>query len=151
MSIPSIRSGAGITKSGTSLGGVAWTILGQTYKPVQLSAGSFAFEALFPPGTFVPPHIHHNEDKYIRMLSGTFALWFDGEALSAGPGDLIRMPRGLKHGIANTSDRDVHALFWFAPARDLYAMFTALDGRTDPAEVMRIVTAHNVEFLTSEQ
>ena len=46
---------AGVTPSGHSLGGAVWDIPGQTYKPVQHSAASFAFDTPFPPGTFVPP------------------------------------------------------------------------------------------------
>jgi hypothetical protein len=49
---------AGITRAGEGLDGVVWRILGQTYKPPQHCAESFAFDTLFPPGTFVPPHIH---------------------------------------------------------------------------------------------
>ncbi len=48
----------GITRHGESLDNIVWDILGQTYKPVQLSEASFAFDTLFPPGTFVPPHFH---------------------------------------------------------------------------------------------
>ena len=46
---------AGVTPSGQSLDGAVWDIPGQTYKPVQHSAASFAFDPPFPPGTFVPP------------------------------------------------------------------------------------------------
>ena len=49
---------AGITKAGTGIDGIVWTILGQTYLPKQVSESSFAWHATFPPGTFVPPHIH---------------------------------------------------------------------------------------------
>ena len=45
----------GVLKSGDSVGGVVWDVMGQTYKPVQHSKASFAFDTLFPPGTFVPP------------------------------------------------------------------------------------------------
>lgn len=61
---------AGIARSGDSLDNVAWDVTGQTYTPVQLSAASFAFDALFPPGTFMPPHIHSDQDGSIRVLDG---------------------------------------------------------------------------------
>jgi hypothetical protein len=54
--------------------GAGHNILGQTYKPVQLSASSFAFDTLFPPGTFVPPHFHPDQDEFIRVLEGEFDL-----------------------------------------------------------------------------
>ena len=142
-----IESDAGITKSGTGLGGVVWDILGQTYKPVQYSTGSFAFETLFPPGTFVPPHVHPDQDEFIRVMSGEFSIWLNGEDLTAGPGDLIRMPMGSQHGIFNKSGQDVRALFWVAPALKLYELFTELDRKTDPGEVVRIAAGYNVHFL----
>ena len=138
---------AGVTTAGHSMDGVVWDILGQTYKPVQHSAASFAFDTLFPPGTFVPPHIHPEQDEYIRVLEGTFALWLDGADVSATAGDLVRLPRGSAHGIFNKSVSPVRALFWVAPALDLYGLFHRLNGLTDPAEVVRISATHGVEFL----
>jgi quercetin dioxygenase-like cupin family protein len=137
----------GITRYGESLDNVVWSILGQTYKPVQLSESSFAFDTLFPPGTFVPPHFHPDQDEFIRVLEGDFDLWLDGEDLKATKGDLIRMPMGSKHGIFNRSNADTRALFWVAPARKLYDLFTKIDKLTDPAEVVRIATSHNIHFL----
>ncbi len=138
---------AGVTPAGEGLSGVVWDILGQTYKPLQMSAASFAFDTLFPPGTFVPPHIHPEQDEYIRVLEGRFDLWLDGAESAAVAGDLVRLPRGGAHGIFNKSGAAVRALFWVAPALDLYELFTKLDGLTDPGEVVRISAMHGVTFL----
>ena len=137
----------GITRYGESLDNVVWQILGQTYKPVQLSEASFAFDALFPPGTFVPPHFHPDQDEFIRVLEGDFELWLEGEALSATAGDLVRMPMGSKHGIFNRSGANTRALFWVAPARRLYDLFVQIDRVADPAEAVRIAADFNVHFL----
>ena len=137
----------GITRSGESLDNVVWDILGQTYKPVQLSEASFAFDTLFPPGTFVPPHFHPDQDEFIRVLEGDFALWLEGEELQATVGDLIRMPMGSKHGIFNRSGANTRALFWVAPSRRLYDLFVQIDRVADPAEVVRIAANYNVHFL----
>ena len=141
----------GVTRAGESLEGVVWTIMGQTYKPVQLSQSSFAFDTLFPPGTFVPPHVHPVQDEFIRVLEGRFDLWLDGEELSVGAGDLIRLPMGSKHGIFNRSDAPTRALFWVAPARRLYELFVQLDGLADPAEFVRRAAACNVQFLAPDE
>ena len=104
-----MASATGITRHGESLGNVVWDILGQTYKPVQLSEASFAFDTLFPPGTFVPPHFHPDQDEFIRVLEGDFDLWLDGEDLKASAGDLVRMPMGSRHGIFNHSPTPTRA------------------------------------------
>jgi quercetin dioxygenase-like cupin family protein len=137
----------GITRSGEGLDDVVWNILGQTYKPVQFSESSFAFDTLFPPGTFVPPHFHPDQDEFIRVLEGDFDLWLEGEEQKAGAGDLIRLPMGSKHGIFNKSSANTRALFWVAPAKRLYELFVRIDGVADPAEVVRIAAEHNIHFL----
>ena len=137
----------GITRKGETINNVVWNILGQTYRPVQLSASSFAFDTLFPPGTFVPPHFHPDQDEFIRVLEGDFDLWLDGADLKASAGDLIRMPMGSKHGIFNRSAASTRALFWVAPSRKLYDLFVQIDKLTDPAEVVRIAAGYNIHFL----
>ena len=145
MSIP--ETTRGVMSAGGSIDGIVWNILGQTYRPVQYSAASFAFDTLFPPSTFVPPHVHPTQDEFIRVLEGRFELMLDGETLSAQAGDLICLPKGLAHGIFNRSGNDVRALFWVAPARGLYELFTRIHDVADPAEVVRIAAEHEVEFL----
>ena len=137
---------AGITRAGESLDGVVWHILWQTYKPVQYSKTSFAFDTLFPHGTFVPHHIHPDQDEFIRVLEGEFDIWLDGKEFKANAGDLVRMPTGSLHGIFNNSGGPTHALFWVTPSQRLYDLFVQLNNLADPAEVMRISTEYNVHF-----
>ena len=146
-----MASESGVTRGGDSIGGVVWDVMGQTYKPVQVSDASFAFDTLFPPGTFVPPHVHPDQDEFIRVLEGSFDLWLDGEETSAAAGDLVRLPLGSRHGIFNRSAAPTRALFWVAPARRLYDLFVQLDGLRAPEEVVRRSAEHNVHFLPPDQ
>ena len=68
---------AGVTRANEGLDAITWNILGQTYVPKSLSADSFAWHATFPPGTFVPPHIHTTQDEFIYMLEGRLDLVLD--------------------------------------------------------------------------
>ena len=138
---------AGVTRSSEGLEGVAWNILGQTYTPKEESEASFGWHALLPPGTFVPPHIHPTQDEFIYMLEGRLDLELGEQKSHAGPGDLIRLPKGHAHGIYNNGSVDVRCLFWVAPARKLRALFEKLHILSDPAEVVRISEAHEVNFL----
>ena len=140
----------GITKAEDGIDGIRWNILGQAYVPKQLSEHSFSWHATFPVGTFVPPHIHPTQDEFIYMLSGRFDLMLDGQDVVAEPGDLIRLPLGIPHGIFNKTDTDVKCLFWVSPSRRIYDLFWALHnlGPTpDPAQVVAISAAHEVDFL----
>src|ERR1700758_5114823 len=74
---------AGITKNSTGIEGISWNILGQTYVPKSLCESSFSWHATFPPGTFVPPHIHPTQDEFIYMFEGRFDLVLDGKDVTA--------------------------------------------------------------------
>ena len=117
---------AGITKANTGLDGIVWNILGQTYVPKQLSEASFAWHATFPPGTFVPPHIHPTQDEFIYMLEGRMDATIDGKDFVATAGDVIKLPMGLPHGLFNKSDQVIKCFFWVTPTRKLYDLFWAI-------------------------
>jgi quercetin dioxygenase-like cupin family protein len=139
----------GITRAGDGLDGIAWNIQGQTYVPKEVSEQSFAWHATFPAGTFVPPHIHPTQDEFIYMLEGELELVMDGREMKAGPGDLVKMPMGIPHGIFNKSGETVKCLFWVAPTRRLYDLFWAIHSMTEqnPAEVVALSARHEVDFL----
>jgi quercetin dioxygenase-like cupin family protein len=140
---------AGVTKAGTGVDGIIWNILGQTYVPKQVSEQCFSWHASFPPGTFVPPHIHPTQDEYIYMLEGRFDLMLDGKDFIATAGDLIRLPQGFAHGIFNKSDQAVKCLFWVTPTRKLYDLFWAIHSmkEQEPADVVALAARFEVSFL----
>jgi quercetin dioxygenase-like cupin family protein len=140
---------AGITKANTGIDGIVWNILGQTYVPKQLSENSFAWHATFPPGTFVPPHIHPTQDEFIYMFEGRFDLLIDGKDFVASAGDLIRLPMNIPHGIFNKSDQPVKCFFWVTPTRKLYDLFWAIHSMKEqkPDEVVALSARYEVMFL----
>jgi len=140
---------AGITKANTGIDGIVWNILGQTYVPKQVCENSFSWHATFPPGTFVPPHIHPTQDEFIYMFEGRFDLVIDGKEFVSHPGDLIRLPMGIPHGIFNKSDQPVKCFFWVTPTRKLYDLFWAIHSMKEqkPDEVVALSAKHEVMFL----
>jgi quercetin dioxygenase-like cupin family protein len=138
---------AGVTKAGKGISNLTWNILGQTYVPKALTESSFSWHAVLPPGTFVPPHIHINQDEFIYVLEGRFDLVLDGKAATANAGDFIRLPMGIMHGLCNKSDQPIKCLFWVSPTGKLFELFKKIDGLPDPAEVTRLAALHDVNFL----
>ncbi|RDJ23115.1 cupin domain-containing protein [Bosea caraganae] len=140
---------AGVTKANQGIDGISWNILGQTYVPKTLSADSFSWHATFPPGTFVPPHIHPTQDEFIYLLEGRLDLVLDGEESHATAGDLIRLPRNVPHGLFNKSDATVKCLFWVAPTGRLYDLFWAIHSMPEqnPAEVVALSAKYEIDFL----
>ncbi|XDA96833.1 cupin domain-containing protein [Sulfitobacter sp. LCG007] len=142
--------GKGITEDGTGFDGLEWDILGQRYFPKAICDSSFAFETNSEPGQFVPVHIHPDQDEFILVQEGELDLKLDGEWSKAGPGDLVRMPRGVPHGYFNKSDKPCRALFWVSPAGRLKDLFVALDRQTDIQRIIALSAEHDVEFLPEE-
>jgi uncharacterized cupin superfamily protein len=136
----------GVTPARAGLDAVAWNILGQVYVPKQHTEDSFAWHATFPIETFVPPHTHTKQDEYIFVLDGRIDLLMGGERMSAGAGDLVRMPRGIPHAFFNNSGKAVTALFWAAPAGRLAELYPRLHNVADSAEVVRIAREYDVFF-----
>ena len=127
--------------------GLVWHILGQIYVPKTHNADLFLWHATLPPGTFVPPHVHAAQDEFLHIVEGRLEFWLDGTEKAGGPGDVVHLARSVPHGIFNRSGGTVRTLFGVAPSRSLWALFTAIDGVADPAEVVRLAGLHEVEFL----
>ena len=56
------------------------------------------------------PHAHDDDEIYV-VCRGKGRMTVDGESAEVGPGDVIEIPGGLTHSIANVGDGD---LLWFA-------------------------------------
>jgi quercetin dioxygenase-like cupin family protein len=140
---------AGITRANDGLDGIRWNILGQIYVPKHLTEHSFSWHATFPPDTFVPPHSHPTQDEYLYILEGRFEFVLDGRDEAAAPGDLVRLPMGVPHGIFNRSGAPAKCLFWVSPTRKLYDLFWGIHTMPDPTpdKVVALSAEHEVNFL----
>jgi quercetin dioxygenase-like cupin family protein len=139
----------GITRANEGIQGISWNILGQTYVPKNHTDQCFSWHAIFPPGTFVPPHIHPDQDEYIYMLEGKLDFVLANSEAQATPGDLIRLGRGIPHGIFNKSDQTVKVLFWVTPTQKLYDLFWGIHNMKEqtPEAVVALSAEHNIHFL----
>ena len=138
---------AEVTPAGGSVDGVVWNVLGQTYVPKSRSESSTSWHATLPAGTFVPPHIHPNQDEFVHILTGELEYILDGKEGVAKPGDMLCMPRGVMHGLFNRSGAEMTCLFWVSPSDKIWALFETLSGMTDPDAVVKASALHNVDFL----
>ncbi|WP_306120773.1 MULTISPECIES: cupin domain-containing protein [unclassified Roseitalea] len=137
----------GVTRADEGVQDRSWNVVGHTYTPKLLCNNAFLWHAVIPDGTGVPPHIHPTQDEWINVLTGNLEVEFGDDVHKAGPGDMIRMPMGIAHAIWNRSGAEATCVFGVAPARKLFDLFIALDGVTDPEELVRLSAAHEVDFL----
>ena len=137
----------GITAAGEGQDEVSWNVLGHRYFLKAHGASCCCFETFDPPGTFVPLHIHPEQDEFIRVIEGTFDLQIGDRKLQAGPGDLVRMPMGIPHAYYNNSNAPTRALFWVSPAGKLKELFDRLHNLADIDEAIRVSALHEVDFV----
>ena len=137
----------GVTQAGAGQDQVVWNVLGHTYFLKAHCATTFCFETLDPPGTFVPLHVHPNQDEFIFMLEGVLDLQLGDTKTQAKPGDLVRMPKGIPHAYFNNGAVAARALFWVSPAGTLKDLFDELHNLTDVDEVVRLSALHEVDFV----
>ena len=138
---------AGVTAAKDSVEGHVWNVVGHIYTPKLLSANAFIWHAVVPDGTFVPPHVHPTQDEWIEILDGHLEFEFGADVHTAGPGDIVRMPMGKPHAFYNRSGTAATCVAGVAPARRLFDLFIALNGVSDPEELVRLSALHEVNFL----
>jgi mannose-6-phosphate isomerase-like protein (cupin superfamily) len=63
-----------------------------------------------------PLHTHANEDGFIYVLSGRLGAQVDDVTVDVGPGEVVLIPRGIKHTFWNPTTAEAVALEFFAPA-----------------------------------
>ncbi|MBX9581485.1 MAG: cupin domain-containing protein [Gemmataceae bacterium] len=79
--------------------------------------GKYAlWEALVPPGSGPPPHVHSREEEGFYVLEGEITFTVDGERVVAKAGTFANMPVGTPHSFKNESGRPARLLISVAPA-----------------------------------
>lgn len=103
-------------------------------------------DALIPPGGGPPPHVHTREDETFYILEGEMTFMRDESTITAGPGDMVHMPRGTKHAFRNNSDQQVRMLFSCTPS-GLDAMFLEVGVPLQPGDPPAPVTDDAIATL----
>jgi quercetin dioxygenase-like cupin family protein len=82
------------------------------------TGGRFALlEHTIPPRALAAPmHTHEREDEFSLVLEGRVGAQVGDEVLVAGPGELIRKPRGVPHAFWNAGDEEARLLELISPA-----------------------------------
>jgi uncharacterized cupin superfamily protein len=80
-----------------------------------------------PVGFGVPMHLHHDEDEVCYVLEGEITFETGSAAQTAGPGTLVRLPRGVAHAFRNASGEPARMLVVTSPGGQLQALMRDLD------------------------
>jgi mannose-6-phosphate isomerase-like protein (cupin superfamily) len=80
-----------------------------------LDAISFCVEDQSP-GTKMRIHKHMNNDEIIFIQKGEGTLTLGEESIEVKSGDVVFVPRGVWHGLHNTSKENLRMVFQYSPA-----------------------------------
>jgi mannose-6-phosphate isomerase-like protein (cupin superfamily) len=80
------------------------------------SGDTALIEHTLPPrGLGAPLHRHANEDEYSYVLEGRLGAQLGNKSVEAGPGELVRKPRGQWHTFWNAGDEPLRFLEIISP------------------------------------
>jgi mannose-6-phosphate isomerase-like protein (cupin superfamily) len=100
-------------------GGISRWVFGDTYTMKltgELTNGSISLiEASVPAGGGPVPHTHANEDEIFYLQSGELEFVSGERAFTAGPGDVVFIPRTTVHRFRNPGIRPATMLFMYTP------------------------------------
>lgn len=65
-----------------------------------------------PPGGFVPPHTHADEEEGYYVLDGEMKMFLGAELVELKAGDFVHVPEQTVHGYRNDSSRPCRFLAW---------------------------------------
>lgn len=94
-------------------------------------------------------HTHERDDEYSLVLAGRVGAQVGEEVVDAGPGDLVRKPRGVPHAFWNAGDEEARLLEIISPAgfETFFAEASPLlstDGPPDLAALAAIQARHGL-------
>jgi quercetin dioxygenase-like cupin family protein len=72
-------------------------------------------EASIPPGAGPAAHAHSDTDETFYVLAGELEMLGGDAHFRAGPGDLVFVPRGSRHGFKNVGLHPARVLILFTP------------------------------------
>lgn len=118
---------------------------------IKREAGLFLAEQPIPPGYFVPPHRHTDDEETLLVLEGELTLIDGAGERIAGPGACVSFIPGVVHGFRNDSGSMARILVIATPGLQLAEMFRHFDriGRKTPlapADIVAIASEYGVRF-----
>jgi len=140
-----------IIQSKTRMNEIVWSIMGQIYIPKKMNTDTFWWEAIMPTETFIPPHFHSAQDKFLYITEGELDIVVDGREEHVMAGQIYNFPLQSTHSFFNNSGKTVKGIFWAEPTNRLFELFKAIHNVADFSEVVRVSDARDVHFQLSNQ
>ncbi|MEM9847533.1 MAG: cupin domain-containing protein [Bacteroidota bacterium] len=110
----------------------------------------YLVKGIMPKGSSVPVHVHEREDEIFHVLAGEVELILGDETLTGKAGDIIYLPRGVKHGIKTAGSATAKVLNYVIPRKNFEDFFNEMRlMKTSPtsAETVTLAKKYGITFL----
>lgn len=89
----------------------------------QTAGALTALDTVAAAGEGPPLHLHREEDEFIYVLAGSFAVKVGEELIEAGPGAFVLIPRGIPHTWQNVGETEGRFFAGVMPAAAGFELF----------------------------
>ncbi|MEM6641337.1 MAG: cupin domain-containing protein [Bacteroidota bacterium] len=110
----------------------------------------YLVEGIMPAGSEVPVHVHELEDEIFHVLEGKVELRLGEESFGGEEGDIIYLPRGVKHGIKTIGSSKARVLNYVIPGKnfeDFFEKLNELGSSASDDEKSDLAAVHKIKFL----
>jgi len=108
-------------------------------------------EIISPPGKGVSLHVHEDEDELVYLLDGEIEVTLGDQTMTAVPGVMALLPRGIPHGFENKGDKPSRLLDTILPGPfdNYFVELAALYANSEPSdeEVDALSVKFNIKYL----
>jgi quercetin dioxygenase-like cupin family protein len=118
---------------------------------VKREASLFLAEHPIPPGYFVPPHRHADDEEVVYVMEGELTLIGEAGESRVGAGSCLQFERGTLHGFRNDTKGTVKLLVIAQPGIQAAEMFRHFDRAAKtaplaPPDIVAIAAEYGVRF-----
>jgi mannose-6-phosphate isomerase-like protein (cupin superfamily) len=91
---------------------------------ISQGAARYTFDWYLAPHSPAPPlHYHPRQEEAFEVISGQFTVTLGTTKHVLNPGDILVVPTGWMHAVANKSDRETRVRTTFTPALETHRFF----------------------------
>jgi len=108
-------------------------------------------EIVSPPGKGVSLHVHEREDELVYLLEGEIEVTLGDQTMTAVPGVMALLPRGIPHGFTNNGDKPSRLLVTILPGQfdnyfvELAALYA--DGEPSDEQIDELSKKYAIKYL----
>lgn len=110
----------------------------------------YLVQGIMPKGSVVPLHIHELEDEIFHVMDGNVELILGEKTIIGKKGDIIYLPRGIKHGIKTVGNETAKVLNYVIPGKNFEEFFNKMNEiglNASGDEKAKIGIEHKIKFL----